>query len=775
MPISVEASAGQDRVNAKLITAPGALTRLTNIDVETIDFQHISTSATNWQLDAEFSTQSIPLFALPDAIVNVAHLSSGANRIVQNMHTLGSAFETLDVDYTLGSGVDTVTVLAMRHPALLNLGGGNDQVTVGGMRGSGPDAIPVDPGNVLRPLSIVGGTGQDTFVLVEPRTGTNVVPIGRLGSTASGAGLVQDYGSLETAGSPRRVEFSQFEQTIVNLGETASIFTIFDTVTATTINSGSADDVVNVRKLSSPTIVNLQAGNDTINIQGGGALLTVDGGTTAEDLPDGGDRVLLGTTRSFDKTVVNVADGLNAIKLFGTGWEVGQELILMSDDVAPGGLVSGGIYYAVPSGRDIIRLARTRAQALAASPTNANDPNIIPLTNGGQGQHYFTLAVDGKPLWPTIQGSLTGTDASPLLSFAQPGEIGVTGTVTFTNIEKANVLLGFGDDTFEVNSTIEALAIELRGGPGDDEFVLRSVPGRSIVISGDSGKNDRVRVLVNGDPIADQFTSLTVGAGIERLVVDNRSNNAAMDWIVSQGSMHFVSGQSTATANTETHTFTYDTAAFAASRLGSRPLANGDLVLLSSTEALPQTPLLTGPSPRPLVSLDASQFYVVRELNGGTFKLSLPGVTTPFDLTAEETGTMSIRRVSEQVSLEGAANSELLAGGNDVATLSVVTPGDTTVDVNANQLRIIEGARVLDHISNLSRQSFPVERVDGLQGVRSVVTTKNHFVFAAGTAENKIAMFVRQVDPNDPTKSLLTFVKAIDSARGMVPRSPSVL
>ncbi len=104
-----------------------------------------------------------------------------------------------------------------------------------------------------------------------------------------------------------------------------------------------------------------------------------------------------------------------------------------------------------------------------------------------------------------------------------------------------------------------------------------------------------------------------------------------------------------------------------------------------------------------------------------------------------------------------------------------MTPLDATVDVTGNQLRIIEGARVLDETSNLSRASFSVDRVDGLQGVRSVVTTASHFVFAAGTAEDKLSLFVRDVDPNDATKSLLMFVKALDRSTGNVPVQPSVV
>ncbi len=225
----------------------------------------------------------------------------------------------------------------------------------------------------------------------------------------------------------QRIEFSTFENVDVNLGSTNSIFTIFDTVTKTTINSEAGDDVVIIRKLSTETIVNLGDGNDNLNIQGGEAVfLSVAAGENAEtsnDLPGGGDRLRLGATLPFDRSVINVADALNAIKLIGNGFEPGQELLFTTDGVAPAGLVSGRIYYAVPFGREVVRLASTleKAQAASQTPSVANNPDLIQITSGGTGNHQLTSTINGKPVWPIIVGSLTGDDTNPLLSYTQPG------------------------------------------------------------------------------------------------------------------------------------------------------------------------------------------------------------------------------------------------------------------------------------------------------------------------------------------------------------------
>ncbi len=412
--ITIEGSGGNDSVDVKLTDAPSIETRLTNRDVESVRFEHVTSEATDWVIDTD--TQ----------LTNTAFLSSGANRIIQNSHSVDAVYQTLDVRYLFGTGNDTLRTLQLGHPIQVDLKDGDDTVTVGGNRTVGTTLIPISPGLVTSALTLVGGVGNDRFVLEEPRTG-DVVPIGRIDSTSTGSGLIADYGSRLSENPTSRIEFSTFENADINLGSTNSIFTVFDTVIKTTINSAAGDDVVNIRKLSAETIVNLGDGNDNLNIQGGGGnFLTVSAGENAEtssDLPGGGDRLRLGSTLTFDRNVINVADAPNAIKLFGNGFEPGQEVLFTSDGVAPGGLVSGTVYYAVPFGREVVRLAPTLQKALAASqtPSVSNNPNLVQITSGGTGNHQLTAATAGAPQWPILVGSLTGNDANPLLSYTQPG------------------------------------------------------------------------------------------------------------------------------------------------------------------------------------------------------------------------------------------------------------------------------------------------------------------------------------------------------------------
>ncbi|MGB3119982.1 MAG: hypothetical protein WBE58_14270, partial [Verrucomicrobiales bacterium] len=155
---------------------------------------------------------------------------------------------------------------------------------------------------------------------------------------------------------------------------------------------------------------------------------------------------------------------------------------------------------------------------------------------------------------------------------------------------------------------------------------------------------------------------------------------------------------------------------------------------------------------------------------------------------------MNFTRTDLLVGLEGAQTAEILGGREDadgdgrpdanglaVDTINVVSALTSTIDVNRNTLTIVDGARVLDHEDNLYQGSFPSLRVDGLFGVQSVVATGGNTtfqtqdalgitrtvtgepaVFAAGTAEDKIAMFVRTQDPVDPSRSFLRYVGYVD-------------
>ena len=808
LPTTFEAGDGFDSVDVTLSRLSTNQTKLTNIDVDGVTFTHapnLENASYDWLIDTEPTASSIDLFPFDTlASVNTVFVTLDGERILEHKHTRFDGFKSIDARYTLSGADDHVRILELPHPLEMMVEGGSDSVTVGGTRA---DGTPIHPGRVSQPLMVVAdpegnSAGDiDTFTIQDDRDTDNIVPVGRIGISETGTGLVSGYDQpqfitgLESTGT-RIIEFRQFEQVVVNLGATNSIFTILDTVAPTVINAGGGNDVINVRNLSNPTTINLDAdpvanafakiihaGDDTVNIQGGGELLTIDGGGQSNkslDLPNSGDRLILGATRNFNTNVVNVSDARNAISMDGTGWEKGQEVMFTTDGVAPRVNLPGSpgqlrrledrkVYYVVPLGQGIIRLAETRQQALAANERNENDANLIKFLDGGLGEHQLTLTVNGQPLWPTVNGSLTRDAQGSLLSFA-PSDGGPQANTRFSDIEKVNILLGLGDDRFEVDDPSETFDFELRGGPGNDEIILKHI-GKQAVIRGDSGSDDRLKLLVEGNPIPDQFAELQVSAGIERLVVDNETNIDVVNWIVSQGSLYFVDGNEVlnSSLNSTTNQFTFST-----SIGGTNALTNGERIVFTSTNL---------PSP-----LNATQFYRVMissTVSGQTtFTLVDPqNQNATLQVAALAPGAnLSFRRLALLANVEGVAKAEILAGktGDIKNTLEVISPLSSTINVDGNELRVIDGAVVLAHENSLEINSFPTTVVDGLLGVQSVVSTKNHFVYAAGTDENKIAIFKRIADPNadpndtNPSESVLRYVGVLGEEDG-VPSVPGKL
>ncbi|MCG8602326.1 MAG: PKD domain-containing protein, partial [Verrucomicrobiales bacterium] len=952
IPTRYEGGGGFDTVTARLVADPGGATvpnnrtTLMNIDVEDIDFTTEVT--TDWLVDTAQQIDQYRTFewdilsgirasGLSLSIAN-SFLESDGIRVVENTHSNADAYRALTANYTFTDGEERVDVLQLDHVANLIMNGGDDLVKVGGIRKStyaeSPPRAEVAPFQVSQFLTVNAGEGDDLFLLEDPRTG-QAVPFGRMGATEDGHGIIANY---QIEGSPtlqKAIIFQEFESAVVNLGETDGIFTIEDTVVPTVINvdgdedspggavttfpngdtrdansddpsdTGFGNDVINIRKISHDVTINGGDGDDDFNIIGtGDAKLTINGQEHEKslDLPTGGDRIRYGATRVFDGNVVNVLDAQNAIKLFGTGWETGDQVIFTTDGIAPAivdgdgnksTLVDGGIYYVVRQGRDIIRLTDTleKAQELgnrlqfSSIPDDGLDVNLLTLLDGGQGNHQLTLAQNGVPLLDrTVGGLVDGDNGSPSkLVFNNPGsEIAVTiddltntftaadvsslsngqqvavfaestlgnglesflfyevknldsasGTfqlvdpdplaiagatldlsdvegvgqtfvttlseANFEGVEKLNVLLGLGNDTWVLNNDNNDLQVEVRGGPSDDEIVIYEI-GDATVIAGEQGEEDTMRVIVNGDPEADEFASLIVGAGIERLSIDNTDNPTAEDWYVSQGTLYFGAGKGTAVVSVD-DTFTMS------DFNGSAPLAVGDRVLVSTVtteitnnantaDGLNVTragamPSFAGDDGD--ILLDQSSFYYVTAISGNAFQLALTSddaaAGIALDISDAGTGTVNITRAEMLVGLEGAEVAEVLGGREDtngdgrpdenglaVDTINVVSSLTTTVDITRNTLDIIDGARVLDHSDSLKQGSFPSLRVDGLLGVQSVVTTtgNNTFdvvdalgitrqvtgkaaVFAAGTDENEIAMFVRTVDEEDPTRNYLQY------------------
>ncbi|MGB3119490.1 MAG: hypothetical protein WBE58_11760, partial [Verrucomicrobiales bacterium] len=711
IPTRYEGGAEFDIVRVNLVDAPNSRTTLKNIDVENITFTTEVTA--DWLIDTTQTAQVYGLFEWdilsgqptppPSITVENSFLASGGIRVVQNTHSNADSFKAMVGDYFFTDGAERLDVLQLDHVVNAYLKGGSDMLKVGGIRQATVGGAPraeVAPFQVSQFLTVDAGDGTDAFLLEDPRTGSEV-PSGRLGATADGDGIVANY---QIEGAPtieKAIIFKKFESVTVNLGQTDGIFVIEDTVLPTVVNLDAVEDpidnasgqfgndVISVFKITENLTINGERGDDDFNIIGTGpGALVIDGGLHDKslDLPTGGDRIRYGATRTFDGNLINVLDAKNAIKLFGTGWETGDQVIFTSDGTAPAILASdgvtrttlqsGGVYYIVRQGRDIIRLtdSKEKADAIAAYlrdftlPDDGLYPDLITILDGGRGNHQLTLARNGEPLLKQTVGGLidgengnpsrlvfnnpgteqtftadsgtntiTVADASGLqngqklaffaeaelpaglkgeifytitnlnagagtfqivdpdpLPLAAPGSVlGLTtatgtgqafvttlGLADFSDIEKLNILLGLGNDTWVVDNENSALQTQISGGPSDDEIVVHRM-GNNTVIQGDQGDEDTLRVIVNDMPQVEQFSRLVVGAGIERLSVDNTDNPAAMEWFISLGSLYFGNGNGTATVSQD-NSFTVTSFVSADPSAVPAPLAVGDRLLVST-------------------------------------------------------------------------------------------------------------------------------------------------------------------------------------------------
>ena len=163
------------------------------------------------------------------------------------------------------TGTDTVNVQAIGAPASINAGGGNDTINVS-------SNAPTNTGTlagIAAVLTVNGGSGTSTANLSDTgdsNSSTSTLSDTGLTSSAFGTGGSLDYTNLGTLK--------------VSLGSDGNTFTVASTApgTATTVNSGTGSDTVNVTTTSSPLTINTQTGTDTVNVQAIGAPASINAG-----------------------------------------------------------------------------------------------------------------------------------------------------------------------------------------------------------------------------------------------------------------------------------------------------------------------------------------------------------------------------------------------------------------------------------------------------------------------------------------------------------------
>ena len=413
------------------------------------------------------------------------------------------------------AGNDTFTING--NSGGMNLSGGddNDTFTVNGSSGGSVLSANGDAGNdtftinaLSSPATLNGGAGDDSFTVNTPLAATPmIIGGGGTDSLTLNGSVGNDFwvitnNSVGGVGSP--VSYSDLDVLIVN--------------------GISGNDTFNVRSTSAATTLNTGTGMNTINV---GSTAPVTGG-----IVDG-----------IQGAVTIVGYGNDVLNIDDTGSVLDNVGALTSNTLTGLGMGDGGITFSgisvlnlgLGSGNDTLTIVNTPSVTANIDGNNGNDTFNVQgttgITNldGGAGNDTFNLGsltpavgdnvnsiagqlnIDGSVGSDVINVDDTGDTAANtgLLTLTRLTGLGLGTEVNYIGVESLNINLGSGDDTFNIQSTNSAATTTLTSGAGCNVITVGSLaPATGGMV------NDIFGVLV------------IVGHGSDTLNVDNSGDVA---------------------------------------------------------------------------------------------------------------------------------------------------------------------------------------------------------------------------------------------------------
>ncbi len=458
---------------------------------------------------------------------------------------LGSA----EVD--LGSGGDVFTVEdTVNFPSLIRGGGGANTYYVKGLvKGVNADVTLEGNASDRAFLTAYGTPSPDPAA-----PGVTVKNVGRVRLDNSGS-RAGDAVTWTLVGGKFRVGDEN----------TGNVLLQTTNVANTDVVLGAADDSVTVATLGNATTVSAGGGTNAFRV---GANELID----QQLRPVGGvasNLSLTGGSPNDTLTVDNTADAAqrdNGVLARPPGERGRLTGLGMPNNVAVDYDVAGPVRILLGSGGGTFTVADTVNPTTVKTSGGVNTVRVLdnhaagagfgvdlgatvgdtvavvnsstPLSLTGSNQSY--LVIDRSAETTNLTGSLT--DGTPAGVRAVVSGLGLGGGVTFQNFWDVKVLLGAGNDTLTLDTTLArttgttptAVTVTVSGGPGDDTFLPRRVgqgAGALTTVTGDSGV-DQVTVLygsayppTSGVTLGDHF-SFTA----ERLLVDNAASGRGVAW-----------------------------------------------------------------------------------------------------------------------------------------------------------------------------------------------------------------------------------------------------
>ena len=397
---------------------------------------------------------------------------------------------------TISAGPANDTIIAVGGNDIITGGGGNDLIQISGNDtvdgSSGNDVIYMNGGTAAIVLgsgiNVVNIEGVDGPTTINATSGTDTINIGSL-APASG-GILGDIAGMVTVTGDKA--------TVVNVDDTGDPDAETGTLTASTLSGLDLGGTISYSGLAQLNI-SLGLGGNTFYIAG-----TAAGTATSLDSGSGNDTVNVGTTASQANGVVdpvagpvtiNGGGGFDVLNVNDTGSAIDKTGTLTKDTITGLGM-GGGITYdsvqtvnvSLGSGNNTFNVQSTSVETNILGGWFKNVFNVGSLApllggildaiagnltiDGGLGQSVLNVDDDGSTA--AKSGTLT---ASTLTGMA------MLGGITYDNVYSLNISVGSGNDQFTVANTDRASTF-IHTGAGNDTVYVQSIDGNTLIQGG---------------------------------------------------------------------------------------------------------------------------------------------------------------------------------------------------------------------------------------------------------------------------------------------------
>ncbi|HEX4999276.1 MAG TPA: LEPR-XLL domain-containing protein, partial [Terriglobia bacterium] len=421
-------------------------------------------------------------------------------------------------------------------------------------------------------LNIDGGAGGDTFAISDLGSsllGLVTLQLGGDGDADNvhidGSGsadtfdissIVVTLSSVDGSGDPVTEEVNGL-QIVKDMGATVGVFEAAaaggDLVE---LNTNDGDDIVHVRSVLA------------------GAATAVNGGLDSDTFYIGADGSLNGIAAPLTINGNEPATGSDILNVDDSADTLGASGAMTATTITGLGLGAGIVYSGIEhlnidlgSGPDTFTIDSTAAGTETALNTNGGNDTVhvrsiadLTTIHGGAGAdtvHVGSLApatggvVDGIGALLSVHGddAAVGNDTLNLDETGDAGAntgaltssmitgLGMTGSISYATIEKVNVHLGGGSDTFNIQSVSVMTTVETGAGAADNTVHvgslapsvggdLNSIAGQ-LIVNGQSSGVDSLNLDDTGDGAPDSGTltssaisGLGLGAGMDYSAID---------------------------------------------------------------------------------------------------------------------------------------------------------------------------------------------------------------------------------------------------------------